>query len=184
MTVVECALLLGIFLLFLFGILEYARYLFTLHITTNAARDAARYSTVKVKADPPLASTAVTAGDAQFPSTLNYSSTRRAWEVAEITDYLKSRMGPRYGSAGSYTYHADKMISGMNVRVFPCEQTTLYTDPPVLQPKSGNTGWNNAQFTERIAVQVTGTYVPILPNFLWMGNTSNIDIVAVMGSEG
>jgi hypothetical protein len=44
--------------------------------------------------------------------------------------------------------------------------------------------WNNAQFTERIAVQVTGKYKPVLPNFLFMGNEFDIRIVAVMGSEG
>jgi len=193
-TIVELALLMSIFLMFLFGILEYARYLFTLHVTTNAARDAARYASVRVNANPVVTGTAVTTSDPLFASTTIYSSNYKAWDVPEVTDYLKQRMGPRYGSAGAYTYYADQLITDMKVRAFPCHTTYtstgfndtvgLYDDPPVVKPKYNNTGWNNAGFSERIAVRVTGTYVPILPSFLWMGNTASIEIDAVMGSEG
>ncbi len=172
MTIVECALVMSIFLMFLFGILEYARYMFTLHLTTNAARDAARYGSVRVNANPALISTADTAAP--------YSASKKAYDVPEITDYLKQRMGPKTGSV----YYADQLVTGMNVRVFPCNTAVMYDDPPTLEPKPSNTGWNNAGFSERIAVRVTGTYVPILPSFLWMGNTSSMDIIAVMGSEG
>ena len=188
-TVVEVALLMSIFLLFLFGLLEYARYMFTLHVTTNAARDAARYASVRVNANPALTATAVTTNDPLFASTSIYSTNYKAYDVPDITDYLKSRMGPRYGT-GPYTYYADQLITGMKVRVFPChiydvaDTVGLYDDPPVVKPKYKNTGWNNAGFSERIAVRVTGTYVPILPSFLWMGNTATIEVDTVMGSEG
>ncbi len=45
-TVVEMAFVLSIALLFLFGILEYGRYLMVLHTTNNAAREGARYAVV------------------------------------------------------------------------------------------------------------------------------------------
>lgn len=43
-TVVEAALVLPIVLLFLFGIMEYGRYLFMLQMFTNAAREGCRYA--------------------------------------------------------------------------------------------------------------------------------------------
>lgn len=43
-AVVETALVLPIVLLFLFGIMEYGRYIFALQIFTNAAREGCRYA--------------------------------------------------------------------------------------------------------------------------------------------
>ena len=45
-TVVESAFVLAIFFLFLVGIIEYARFLFFLHVATNATANAARYAVV------------------------------------------------------------------------------------------------------------------------------------------
>ncbi len=45
-TVVESAFVLSIFFLFLVGIIEYARFLFFLHVATNATANAARYAVV------------------------------------------------------------------------------------------------------------------------------------------
>lgn len=47
-TIVESALVLSIFLMLLFGIFEYCRFLMVLHVTHNAARDGARYAAVNV----------------------------------------------------------------------------------------------------------------------------------------
>lgn len=43
-TAVEAAFVLGTLLLFMIGILEYARYLFFMHMATNATATAARYA--------------------------------------------------------------------------------------------------------------------------------------------
>jgi Flp pilus assembly protein TadG len=43
-TVVEAALVLTVCLMLLFGILEYCRYLYALHVVDNAAREGARYA--------------------------------------------------------------------------------------------------------------------------------------------
>ena len=48
-TIVESALVLSIFLMLLFGVFEYCRYIIWMHVTTNAARDVALYTTVNVK---------------------------------------------------------------------------------------------------------------------------------------
>ena len=47
-TTVEVSVVLSVFLLFLFGIFEYCRYLMMIQITTNAARDGARYAVVNL----------------------------------------------------------------------------------------------------------------------------------------
>ena len=79
------------------------------------------------------------------------------------------------------------------VQVYPCDPLTLYADPPTFaprtQPQTVNgvvqpAVWNRAQFSERIAVRITGTYTPVLPSFLKMDAIRRLDIVAVMGSEG
>ena len=48
MTLVESTLVLMVFLMLLFGIFEYCRFLMVLHITNNAARDGARYAVVNL----------------------------------------------------------------------------------------------------------------------------------------
>ena len=75
-------------------------------------------------------------------------------------------------------------ISGYKVRVFPCNSDQLYADPPAFVPRTGATAWNNATFSERIAVRITGNYEPLLPNFLMMGSQIPINLTVTMGSEG
>lgn len=47
-SVVEFAFIAGVFFLMLLGILEYARFLFTIQLVNNAAREGARYAVVNV----------------------------------------------------------------------------------------------------------------------------------------
>lgn len=172
-TLVESALLLSIFLMFLFGIFEYARYLLVLHTITNAARDGARYAVIS-SSNPNAATfgTDTTAGD-------GYSGTAPGFSVPFITTYTQARMGG-----------VDRMLKNFSVRVFPCDTPSLYQTPPVIKPKTQPTAtnstvsWNNAQFGERIAVRIKGDYDPLLPNFLGMSDPLKLDVVAVMGSEG
>jgi Flp pilus assembly protein TadG len=168
-TVVEMALLLTIFLMFLFGIFEYARYIMMLQIATNAARDGARYASVNV------------AQAGNFDAVDSTQVDSEGNPLVSIQKFTKQKMGG-----------IDRMISGFSVEVFPCDSTQLYKDPPNITPKAGwtnnpnsrTTDWNDAQFGERIAVRISGTYQPILPTFLWMQNTTNVKIAALMGSEG
>ena len=157
-TIVEAALLLSIFLMFLFAVFEYARLMMLLHVGTNAARSGARHATVNV--DKPSNFDTVDSG-----TTLS------------VKNHVKSQMGG-----------ADGMIYGFDVTTFPCDTNSLYMDPPQIIPKASYTSWNQATFTERIAVQVTGEYRPILPGFVFFytGGSTSVPIVitAAAGSEG
>jgi Flp pilus assembly protein TadG len=163
MSLVESAFVLSIFLMLMFGIFEYSRYLMVLHVTNNAARDGARYAAVNV-------------------NTSDVTGTQTA-----IINYTTARMA---GITSS--------VSGIQVAVYPCDSAGLSSSPPVVRSKSTTgsapypdpfgstpyTPWNNAQFTERIAVTIKGTYTPVLPSFLFMPSTISIYVTAVTESEG
>src|SRR5688500_13708838 len=97
-TLVEVALLLTIFLLFLFGVFEYARYLLVLHTTTNAARDGARHAAVRSNSPEAAVYTTIT--------TSPYSASRPGFSVPFVTTYVTERMGGVQG-----------MVEGFTVRV-------------------------------------------------------------------
>jgi Flp pilus assembly protein TadG len=162
-TLVESTLLLSIFLLFLFGVFEYARLMMILHVTTNAARSGARHASVNV--DKPSNFVTVDSG-----TTLS------------IKNHVISQM------AGQHNNLQGASGTAFNVTAFPCDINGLYSNPVVITPKAGYTSWNQASFTERIAVQVTGQYQPILPGFVFFytGSTNYvpISITAAAGSEG
>jgi hypothetical protein len=169
MTVVEAVLVLGVFLMLLFGLFEYCRFLLVLHVTNNAARDGARYAVVNV----------------------NCPSDQVATKQTEILNYTTTRMGG-----------VQKNIIGYKVAVYPCDPSGFTMNPPQVIPKSAVTGttvdpfqpynastnplppWNQATFTERIAVTIKGQYKPITPTFLLMPDLIDINVTAVMGSEG
>ena len=164
-TLVESALVLGIFFVLLFGVFEYCRFLMVLHVTNNAARDASRYATVNVGCDPDQ----VTA------------------KKTEILDYAKARMGG-----------LQQNLVGFEVAVYPCTTAGFAMNPPQARPKSlsatpadpfnpndtNNPPWNQAVFTERIAVTIRGNYKPVTPFLLLLPASFKIEITSVMGSEG
>lgn len=182
-TLVETALVIGIFLLFLFGIFEYCRYLMVLHVANNAARDGARYASVNV----------------------NCPSDQIAAKKTAIEAYTTARM------AG-----LQKNVIGYQVAVYSCDQSGFASTPPKVVPlsekdvagnpkstsidpfkaysTSGNpiANWNQAAFTERVAVTIKGTYRPIAPLSIDIGRLKlsiipdniPVNVTAVMGSEG
>jgi Flp pilus assembly protein TadG len=169
MTVVESALVLSVFCLLLFGAFEYCRFLYVLHITTNSARDAARYAVVNV--DKPT----------NF-DTVDYNG------YTNITSYATARMGG-----------TDKQLTNYRVAVYAVDPVGQTLTPPVVRAKSANpptypdpfnatdpnkVPWNQAVFTQDIAVTIDGTYVPLLPTFLFMPSTLRVTITSVAGSEG
>jgi Flp pilus assembly protein TadG len=157
-TLVESALLLSLFLMFLMAIFEYSRYLLLTHVATNAARSGARHATVNV--DKPD----------------NFLTTN-AGSTPSIRQHVIDQMG------GTHT-----LIHNFNVEAFPVEPNGMYQNPPVIAPKPSFTSWKQASFTERIAVRITGQYRPILPGFVFFYTGSNQDveirITACSGSEG
>jgi Flp pilus assembly protein TadG len=158
MTIVEATLVLSVFLMLLFGIFEYCRFLMVLHLTNNAARDGARYAVVNSNRPSNFDTVDYTdAAGTVYPS---------------ITKYTTARMGSM-----------EKMIFSYQVEVFACDMTTMNASPPVVQPKSGGV-WNQTLFGEKIAVRITGKYRPITPVLLMMPSEVDIKAVAVMGCEG
>ena len=173
-TLVEVAIVLNVFLLFMFGIFEYCRYIFILQISTNAARDAARYAVVSAGNSSAQPFTVHTGPALAFEAA--FDPNRPMFNVPFLETYLKDR------TAGT-----NNAIASFQVRVFPADTNLLFSDPVVIKPKlqSAATGtWNNAAFTERIGIQIVGYYNPILPTFLMMGNPIPVNTVCLMGSEG
>lgn len=156
-TTVEVALVMSLFLLFLFGIFEYCRYLMMIEVTTNAARDGARYAVVNVSKGSTFDVTDYNDGVTVYPSIRSYTTTRMAG--------------------------MNSMITGCTVTTFACDSNSLALTPPQAVPKSG-AAWNEAQFGERIAVKIAGTYQTILPSFLYMDASFPVNVIVTMGSEG
>lgn len=157
-TLPETALVLSAFLLFLMGVFEYSRFLMLLHVGTNAARSGARYASVNVS----------------NPS--NFDTVAYNGKVS-VHDFVKAEMGGAYD-----------LIDGGSLSVFPCDNAQLYANPPVIVAKGGSPAWNQATFTERIAVRIGGNFKPILPGFVFFytGGSSVVplNIAATASSEG
>jgi Flp pilus assembly protein TadG len=178
LTIVESALVMSVFLLLLFGMFEYCRFLLVLHVTNNAAREGARYAVVNL----------------DKPQNFDYVDFTDANNVTfpNIQKYTTNRMG------GIHT----RNIHGYRVACYAVDQDGLDQTPPVVRPKaktgtpagqypdpfnntdSKRVSWNSASFTEKIAVTIDGTYRPILPTFLLMPSAISVKTTAIMGSEG
>jgi len=157
-TLPETALVLGAFLMFLMGIFEYSRFLMILHVGNNAARSGARYASVNV--DKPV----------------NFNTVPDNGQLC-IHDFVRAEMGG-----------VDTIIDSFSLSVFPCDNAQLFADPPVIVTKSGSPAWNDASFTERIAVRISGNYRPILPGFVFFytggSDVVPLNIAATASSEG
>ena len=82
------------------------------------------------------------------------------------------------------------------------DDTGLNLTPPVIRPKTtdttgvitypdpfnssdpNRTAWNQADFTQKLAVTIKGTYTTVLPDFLMMPSQININVSAFAASEG
>jgi Flp pilus assembly protein TadG len=83
----------------------------------------------------------------------------------------------------------DAQIQGYNVNVFSADPTGIYDNstgtaiyPPTIRVLSGSS-WNSAAFGSPIVVEITGTYQPILPSFLFANTNLSIQATAMMNSE-
>jgi hypothetical protein len=177
MTAVESALVLSAFLMLLFGMFEYCRFLLVLHVTNNAARDGARYAAVNL--DKP----------SNFPSTDFTDSAGKVYP--SVQRYTRERMGG-----------VNRNIDGFRVAVFSVDPDGLLLTPAVVRPKSSSTGspktypdpfatndpnavpWNQCPFPDRLAVTIDGYYHPFLPAFLMMPDEIHINITAMTTGEG
>jgi Flp pilus assembly protein TadG len=92
--------------------------------------------------------------------------------------------------------HVDQMLAGQGSQLSDYNKTTsiqvFKADPTTLNPLDANNNvvaswtqapFTNAQFGQGIAVRITGTYTPILPSFLYLGQTITLQATCVMCSE-
>jgi Flp pilus assembly protein TadG len=160
-TVVESALVLSVFLLLLFGIFEYCRFLLVLHVTNNSAREGARYASVNVN------STTVTS--------------------TQITNYTTQMMSNVQNNISGYAvavYAVDPTGLTLTPPVIRAASANPPTYPNPFNSSDPNAvAWNSGGFPNRIAVTIQGTYKPIMPTFLVMPSSIPISITAVLGAE-
>jgi Flp pilus assembly protein TadG len=151
MSIVETTLVITICLMFLFGILEYGRYVMTQQIIENATREGARYAVVNTQ-----------------------SATTT--DVQNKVDAMLAGQSVQLGSGYNKT---------TSIQVFKADPTTLNA-----LDANGTvvTDWTqapftNAQFGQGIAVRITGTYTPVLPSFLFLGQSISVQATCLMYSE-
>jgi Flp pilus assembly protein TadG len=180
-VVAESCLVLSVFLLLLFGMFEYCRFIMVLQVANNAARNGARYAVVNLDKPSNFDTTDYTdAGGNVYPSIRNFTT---------------SQMGG--------TQQNLELAAGCPMVVtYSVDPAGLALSPPVVRPMSSNppnypnpllgasdpnaayaVPWNTAAFTQKIAVVVNGTYRPILPAFLFMPSTIPVTAVSIMGAE-
>jgi hypothetical protein len=149
----------------LFGILEYCRFLFVLHVSNNAARDAVRYAVVHT-------------GDGAMAG--DPASVSRADLIAITTT---GKLGST--TIGSGMGGMEKNITGYTVDVFTVDPAGLALSPPVVRPLPGSPtpAWNSARFGEKIAVQITGSYQPATPALLFMPSSIPFKVTVMYASE-
>lgn len=178
-AVVEVALVMSVFLLFLFGIFEYCRFLLMMHVATNAARDGARYAVVNVGRPNNFDKRAFSDGVSTYVSVTQYTVER----LASNDKMIQSATPTSYQNTGGGTAGT----AMCKIEVFPCDPAKLALTPPQVAAKPGyptTVYWNSASFGERIAVRITGKYKPALPSFLMMPTEIDFDATVTMGSEG
>jgi Flp pilus assembly protein TadG len=150
MTIVETALIISVFLLFLFGILEYGRLVMTQQVLANAAREGARYAVVSTQS--------AATSDVQ-----NYVDQWLAGEGVQLQNYNKT--------TSIQVFKADP------VTLNPLDASNNVVSPWTSAP------FTNAAFGQAVAVRISGNYTPVLPSFLYLGNTIPLQATCVMYSE-
>jgi Flp pilus assembly protein TadG len=164
-TVVEAALVMSVFLLLLFGIFEYCRFLFVLHVTNNAAREGARYAAVNASAPTSQSATLQTA-------------------IIAYTTQMMSGVNNQLSGYQVAVYAVDPTGLTLSPPVIRAASANPPTYPNPFNSSDPNAvPWNSAPFPNRIAVTIEGTYTPALPSFLLMPTSIPIYITAVLGAE-
>lgn len=136
----EFTLIVVVFFMFMFGIFEYARFIFVQNVLNNAAREGARYAVVQTNT-------------ASTTTVQNYVNTYLAGQGSSLSGFSSSS----------------------NISVFQANTST---------GKDNSGGWSNAQQGQAIGVTISGTYTPLLPNFLFMNTSISMQATAIMYSEG
>lgn len=165
-TTVEFAVVSIVVFMFLFGIFEYGRFLFVYHVTNNAARDAARFAVVR------------TGGGTVAPDGTPEPATITTANVQSVATTGMFN-GQRYGTG---MIGMENSLVGYQVQVYAVPNSDLYSVPANLDP-DGKPAWTEAAFHQKIAVRISGTYQPIVPDLLGLASDIPIVVISLAGSE-
>jgi Flp pilus assembly protein TadG len=99
-AVVEAALVLPMIIMFLFGILEYGRYIMTLQVMTNAAREGARFALAHTQ---PVTVGGTTYGNAtsDVSAVVNKALAGQSLQGQNVQIYASDSLGNNIGSWNS-----------------------------------------------------------------------------------
>lgn len=161
-TTVEFSVIAILLFMLLFGIFEYARFLFMYHMATNAVRDGARFACVHTNGG-------TMAGE---PATITADHVK---EVVRTGVFNSNQYG--VGMCGM-----EGQIDGYTCHVYAVSNAQLTSSPPDLDP-TGKPAWNAAGFQEKIVVRVTGTYRPVVPNLIGLSSAIPFTVTVLMSSE-
>jgi len=155
---VEFALVAPVVFLLLFGILEWSRYLWTINMAQNAAREGARYAIVRTDTDQ--------------------TNTTVANITTVVTNYLNNA-GNGIQNLNIYVYKTNLAGQPIDLSTPPNILTTSQA-----QASSNETNWNQTPFGSVICVTLSGTYTPLLPGLTQMGVSLPVSATSIMNSEG
>jgi Flp pilus assembly protein TadG len=157
---VEMAFVSILFFMMLFGIFEYGRLLYVMHLANNAARDAARFAAVHT-GGPTMPSDPITFGASDL---INLTTTGQIG-----SEFIGTGMSGMTQNIQNYT-----------VNIFTVDPVALQSG--VVQPLASSQ-WNSATFNNPIAVTVSGTYNPVLPSLLFMNASIPFQVTVFCSSE-
>jgi hypothetical protein len=161
-TTVEFAFVAILLFTMLFAIFEYGRFLFVYHLSTNAARDAARFACVHT-------SGGTMPGE---PDTITADDVKEVWRTGMFN-------GTSYGTG---MIGMENQIANRAVDVYAVPEADLAATPQNLDP-TGKPAWTNAGFHQKIAVRVHGVYRPVIPTLLRMNSDITFTVIVLMASE-
>ncbi len=167
-AIVEFAMVCVMFFTMLFGIFEYARFIFVLHMMNNAARDAVRYAAVKTNGG-------------NMPNDPNTVLTE-----AQLQTLVLSGVDPNKNVIGPGLMGFQKNINNFSVNTFTVDPTGLDQTTPVINPlmySGAQAPWNSATFNQPIAVRISGTYSPIASGLLFLPTNMPFQVTVMMNSE-
>jgi len=161
-TSVEFAFVAILLFMLLFGIFEYGRFLFVYHMTTNAARDAARFAVVRTGGGTLVGE----------PATVTKADIIEVWRTGMFN-------GKSYGAG---MCGMESQITNYTVEVFAVPESDLYAATPNLDA-AGKPDWTSATFHQQIAVRISGTYKTVVSGLIGLSSEMPFTVIVLMGSE-
>ncbi len=174
-TVVEFAMVAPLVLFLIFGCLEWCLYMFTVNQMQNAAREGARYAVVRTDVYQ------------SFPGADTYlnqnppdTTSAGAYSVAQVQSYVQNYLN----QAGAQVSNLQINIYKVNAQGQPVDVNGNVITLSAATSSANEGVWNQSSFGQLICVQITGTYMPVIPGISQIGLAPPVQATSCMGSEG